>query len=164
MALQWATDVSCNGFGSDALVAGQGWNLVGDTVTVSSLHEAALLSPCHMADTDLQVRLYLNQNTQSASAGISFRAVDSLRFYVAQVDPNADRVSIAISQHGVLRQLGSTGIPAASRGPWYDIRVIAIDNALELWLEGEPVLAVGDSLLHLGATGIWASRASGARF
>ncbi len=166
MALQWGTDVSCDGLGPDSTLARRaaGWRLVGDTVTAPASPGGVWLSRCNMADTDVQVHLYLARAAGPATAGIAFRAADSLTFYVAQVHPSAGRVSIAISQRGVIRQLGATGMPSGSTGPWYDLRVVAIDNALQLWLEGRPVLTVGDSLLHHGATGVWAGDQSGARF
>lgn len=165
MALQWGTDVSCNGLGPDSTEAQRaaGWRVAGDTVTAPAA-SGVWLSRCHMADTDVHVQLFLPGVQGAGTAGIAFRAADSLTFYMAQIHPGTGQVSIAISQHGVIRQIGSTAMPGTSTGPWYDMRVVAIDNALELWLGGRPVLAVGDSLLHHGATGVWAGDRSGARF
>lgn len=166
MALQWGTDVSCDGLGPDSTLArgAVGWRVAGDTVAAPAKLGGVWLSGCHMADTDVHVHLFLPSQQGPGAAGIAFRATDSLSFYVAQIHPSTGQVSIAISQRGVIRQIGSTAIPGTSTGPWYDMRVVAIDNALEVWLEGRPVLAVGDSLLHHGATGVWAGDQSGARF
>src|SRR4029434_643336 len=88
---------------------------------------------------------------QYASGGIVFRFTDG-KYYVVRANALEDNFRLYYYDRG-RRQLASTRVKAPALGQWHTLRVVAVDDHLQAWLDGTLYLDYRDGRFRSGRGG-----------
>ena len=104
-------------------------------------------------DVDVSVRFDPLSGKEDASGGIVFRLNEG-KYYVVRANGLENNFRLYYYEGG-RRQLASASVKAPPLGQWHLIRVVAIGNHIQGWLNGTPYLDYHDSRFKSGRVGLW---------
>jgi len=90
---------------------------------------------------------------EDASGGIVFRFHEG-RYYVVRANALEDNFRLYYYDRG-RRQLASASVKAPALGQWHTVRVVAVGDQIQAWLNGTRYLDHRDSRFKSGAVGLW---------
>jgi hypothetical protein len=105
------------------------------------------------ADVDVSVRFKPLSGQEDASGGIVFR-FDRGSYYVIRANALEDNFRL-YSFDGSRHQLASAHVVPPSLGAWHDLRVIAVGERIQGYLDGRLVLDAHDGQFKAGRVGLW---------
>lgn len=105
------------------------------------------------ADVDVSVRFKPISGREDASGGIVFR-FDAGRYYVIRANALEDNFRL-YAYDGGRRQLASATVAPPSFAEWHALRVVAIGDHIQGYLNGKLLLDHHDSRLRSGRVGLW---------
>lgn len=82
-----------------------------------------------------------------------FRFSDG-RYYVVRAKALEDNFRLYYYDRG-RRQIASARVKAPARGQWHTLRVLAVGDRVQAWLDGMRYLDQRDSRLAVGTVGLW---------
>ena len=88
-----------------------------------------------------------------ASGGIVFRFNDG-KYYVVRANALEDNVRQYYYDRG-RRQLATARVKAPALGQWHTVRVVALGDRMQAWLDGTSYLEHRDTRFKLGRVGLW---------
>jgi hypothetical protein len=103
---------------------------------------------------DVSVRFKPISGKTDASGGIVFRFTDG-RYYVVRGNALEDNFRLYIYESGRRRQLASARVTPPMLGAWHSMRVVAVNDEMQAWLDGKRLLQHRDSRLPRGHMGLW---------
>jgi len=104
-------------------------------------------------DVDVSVRFKPISGAEDASGGIVFRFADG-RYYVIRANALEGNFRLYYYDHG-RHQLASARVGPPSLGEWHALRVVAIDDHIQGYLDGKLLLDHRDRRFRSGAVGVW---------
>jgi Domain of Unknown Function (DUF1080) len=111
------------------------------------------VAPGRYADVDVSVKFKPISGRQDASGGIVFRFTDG-KYYVVRANALEDNFRLYYYDRG-RRQLASASVKRPALGQWHTLRVVAVGDRIQAWLNGTPRLDHRDARFKAGAVGLW---------
>ena len=109
--------------------------------------------PGPYTDVDVSVKFDPLSGREDASGGIVFRFNDG-RYYVVRANGLENNFRLYYYDRG-RRQLASASVKAPPLGQWHMIRVVAVGDHIQAWLDGIQYLDHRDSRFKSGRVGLW---------
>jgi hypothetical protein len=102
---------------------------------------------------DVSVKFKPISGKEDASGGIVFRFADG-RYYVVRANALEDNFRLYVYDRG-RRQIATARVKPPALGAWHSIRVVAVNDQIQAWLEGKLLLEHRDSRFKAGRVGLW---------
>ena len=104
-------------------------------------------------DVEVAVKFKPLSGRQDASGGIVFRFSDG-KYYVVRANALEDNFRLYYYDRG-RRQLATARVKAPALGQWHTVRVVAIGDRMQAWLDGTSYFEHRDTRFKLGRVGLW---------
>jgi hypothetical protein len=104
-------------------------------------------------DVDVSVRFKPISGREDASGGIVFRFSEG-RYYVVRANALEDNFRLYYYDRG-RHQLATATVQPPALGQWHTLRVIAVADLIQAYLDGKLLLNHRDSRFRLGQVGLW---------
>ena len=105
------------------------------------------------ADVDASVRFKPMAGREDASGGIVFRFHDG-KYYVIRANALEDNFNLYAYDRG-RREVAGVRVQAPALGQWHTIRVVAVGDHIQGYLDGTLRLDYRDSRFRAGRVGLW---------
>ena len=109
--------------------------------------------PGPYGDVDVTVKFRPISGQEDASGGIVVR-FDGARYYVIRANALEDNFRLYYFDR-TRRQIASAAVKRPSLGQWHSVRVVAVGDHLQGWLDGALLLDHRDGRLRAGRVGLW---------
>jgi hypothetical protein len=109
--------------------------------------------PGPYTDVDVSVKFKPISGREDASGGIIFRFADS-RYYVVRANALEDNFRLYAYDRG-RRQLASASVKPPALGQWHSLRVVAVGDHIQAWLNAALYLDHRDTRFKSGRIGLW---------
>jgi hypothetical protein len=104
-------------------------------------------------DVDVSMRFEPMSGREDASGGIVFRFTDG-KYYVVRANALEGNFRLYYYDRG-RRQLASARVKAPALGQWHTLRVVAVGDRMQAWLDGTLYLDHRDARFRSGRVGLW---------
>jgi hypothetical protein len=104
-------------------------------------------------DTDISMTFKPISGRQDASGGIVFRFNDG-KYYVVRANALENNFRLYYYDRS-RRQIATASVKAPALGQWHTVRVLAIGDRIEAWLDGTRYLEHRDTRFKVGRAGLW---------
>jgi len=111
------------------------------------------VAPGSYADVDVSMKFRPISGRKDASSGIIVRFNDA-RYYVVRANALEDNFRLYSYDRG-RRQLATARVKAPALGQWHTVRLTAVGDHLQAWLDGTLYLDHRDSRFTSGRVGLW---------
>jgi len=105
------------------------------------------------ADVDASVRFKPMAGREDASGGIVFRFHDG-KYYVIRANALEDNFNLYAYDRG-RREVAGVRVQAPALGQWHTVRVVAVGDHIQGYLDGTVRLDYRDSRFRSGRVGLW---------
>jgi hypothetical protein len=112
-----------------------------------------IVAPTAYSDVDVTMKFKPISGREDASGGIVFRFTDG-KYYVVRANGLENNFRLYYYDRG-RRQLASASVKPPALGQWHTVRVVAVGDQIQAWLNGTRYLAHRDSRFTSGAVGLW---------
>jgi len=112
-----------------------------------------IVAPTPYSDVDVTMKFKPISGREDASGGIVFRFADG-KYYVVRANALEKNFRLYHYERG-RRQLASASVKAPALGQWHTVRVVAVGDQIQAWLNGTRYLDHRDSRFTSGAVGLW---------
>ena len=102
---------------------------------------------------DVSVRFKPIAGKEDASGGIVFRFTDG-KYYVVRANALEDNFRLYTYDRG-RRQIASARVKPPALGEWHSLRVVAVGDQMQAWLDGKLLLEHRDARFSSGRVGLW---------
>jgi len=109
--------------------------------------------PGPYADVDVSMKFKPISGREDASGGIVFRFADG-RYYVVRANALEDNFRLYTYDRG-RRQIATARVKAPALGQWHTVRLIAVGDRMQAWLDGTLYLDHRDARFKAGQVGLW---------
>jgi hypothetical protein len=109
--------------------------------------------PGPFGDIDVTVKFKPISGREDASGGIVFRFADG-KYYVVRANALEDNFRLYAYDRG-RRQIAGTSVKAPSLGQWHTVRLVAVGDQMQAWLDGKMLLEHRDARFKTGRVGLW---------
>ena len=104
-------------------------------------------------DVDVSVKFKPISGREDASGGIVFRFNDG-KYYVVRANALEDNFRLYYYDRG-RRQIATASVRAPELGHWHTVRLVAVGDHMQAWLDGKLYLDHRDSRFKAGRVGLW---------
>jgi len=104
-------------------------------------------------DVDVSMKFKPISGREDASGGIVFRFIDG-KYYIVRANALEDNFRL-YSYDRDRRQLATANVKAPALGQWHTVRVVAVGDHIQAWLDGTRYLDHRDSRFTSGRVGLW---------
>ena len=112
-----------------------------------------IVAPTAYGDVDVTMKFKPIAGREDASGGIVFRFTDG-KYYVVRANALENNFRLYYYDRG-RRQLASASVKPPALGQWHTVRVVAVGDQIQAWLNGTRYLDHRDSRFKSGAVGLW---------
>jgi len=109
--------------------------------------------PGPYSDVDVSLKFKPISGKEDASGGIVFRFTDN-RYYVVRANALEDNVRLYSYDRG-RRQIATANVKAPTLGQWHTLRLAAVGDHMQAWLDGTMHLDHRDTRFTVGRVGLW---------
>src|SRR5882724_448378 len=109
--------------------------------------------PGPYTDVDVSMKFKPISGREDASGGIVFRFAAG-RYYVVRANALEDNFRLYYYDRG-RHQLASAGVKRPALGEWHTVRVVAVGDRLQGYLDGRLLLDHRDGRFRAGQVGLW---------
>jgi 3-keto-disaccharide hydrolase len=109
--------------------------------------------PGPFGDVDVSVKFKPISGREDASGGIVFRFNDG-KYYVVRANALENNFRLYYYDRG-RRQLATASVPPPALAQWHTIRVAALGDHIQAWLDGKLHLDHRDARFRSGRVGLW---------
>jgi hypothetical protein len=104
-------------------------------------------------DVDVSMRFEPISGREDASGGIVFRFTDG-KYYIVRANALENNFRLYYYDRG-RHQLATATVRAPALAQWHTVRVVAIGDHIQAWLDGKLYLDHRDSRFKSGRVGLW---------
>jgi len=104
-------------------------------------------------DVDVSMKFKPISGREDASGGIVFRFTDG-RYYVVRANGLEDNFRLYTYDRG-RREIATARVKAPALGQWHTVRLVAIGDQIQAWLDGKLLLEHRDAKFKSGRVGLW---------
>jgi 3-keto-disaccharide hydrolase len=112
-----------------------------------------IVAPGSYTDVDVSMKFKPMAGREDASGGIVFRFSDG-KYYVVRANALEDNFRLYSYDRG-RRQIATVRVNAPALGQWHTVRLVAIGDHMQAWLNGALGLDHHDSRFTAGRVGLW---------
>jgi 3-keto-disaccharide hydrolase len=112
-----------------------------------------IVAPTAYSDVDVTMRFKPISGRQDASGGIVFRFADG-KYYVVRANALENNFRLYYYDRS-RRELASATVKPPAAGQWHTVRVVAVGDRIQAWLDGARYLDHRDSRFKSGGIGLW---------
>lgn len=112
-----------------------------------------IVAPAAYADVDVTMKFKPISGREDASGGIVFRFDDG-KYYVVRANALENNFRLYYYDRG-RRQIATATVKAPDLGRWHTVRVVAVGDHIQAWLDGTLHLDHRDSRFTSGRVGLW---------
>ena len=112
-----------------------------------------IVAPGSYADVDVSMKFKPISGREDASGGIVFRFNDGT-YYVVRANALEDNFRLYSYDRG-RRQIATARVKAPALGQWHTVRLVAVGDHIQAWLDGALHLDHHDSRFTAGRVGLW---------
>jgi len=112
-----------------------------------------IVAPGSYTDLDVSMKFKPISGREDASGGIVFRFNEG-KYYVVRANALEDNFRLYHYERG-RRQLATARVKAPALGRWHTVRLVALGDHIQAWLDGALHLDHRDSRLTSGRVGLW---------
>jgi hypothetical protein len=105
------------------------------------------------ADVEVSMKFKPISGREDASGGIVFRFADG-RYYVVRANALEDNFRLYTYDRG-RRQIATARVKPPALGQWHAMRLVAIGDRMQAWLDGTLYLDHRDARFKAGQVGLW---------
>ena len=105
------------------------------------------------SDVDASMKFKPISGREDASGGLVFRFTDG-RYYVVRANGLEDNFRLYTYDRG-RRQIATASVKAPALGQWHTVRLVAIGEEIQAWLDGKLLLEHRDTKFKSGRVGLW---------
>lgn len=109
--------------------------------------------PGPYSDIDVSIKFKPISGQEDASGGIVFRFNDG-KYYVVRANALEDNFRLYYYDRG-RREIATASVKAPALGRWHTIRLVALGDHMQAWLDGKLYLDHRDSRFKSGRVGLW---------
>ena len=109
--------------------------------------------PGPFTDVDVSMKFRPISGREDASGGIVFRFTDG-KYYVVRANALEDNFRLYYYDRG-RRQLATANVKAPALEQWHTVRVVAVGDHMQAWLDGKQYLDHRDARFRSGRVGLW---------
>jgi hypothetical protein len=109
--------------------------------------------PGPYADVEVSMKFKPIAGREDASGGIVFRFADG-RYYVVRANALEDNFRLYTYDRG-RRQIATARVKTPALGQWHTVRLVAIGDHMQAWLDGILYLDHRDTRFKAGKVGLW---------
>jgi len=109
--------------------------------------------PGPYSDVDVSMKFKPISGREDASGGIVFRFNDG-KCYVVRANALEDNFRLYSYDRG-RRQIATARVRAPELGQWHTVRLVAVGDHMQAWLDGKLYLDHRDSRFKAGRVGLW---------
>src|SRR5215472_12527641 len=109
--------------------------------------------PGPFTDAEVSMKFKPMSGKEDASGGIVFRFNDG-KYYVVRANALEDNFRLYYYDRG-RRQLATASVKAPTLAEWHTVRIVAVGNHMQVWLDGKQYLDHRDSRFKAGRVGLW---------
>ena len=121
-----------------------------------------IVAPASYADVDVTVKFKPISGREDASGGVVLRFSNGV-YYVVRANALEDNFRLYHYDRG-RREIASARVKAPALGQWHTVRVVAVGDHTQAWLNGRLHLDHHDSRFKAGRVGLWTKADSIAAF
>jgi hypothetical protein len=121
-----------------------------------------IVAPGSYTDVDVSMSFRPISGREDASGGIVFRFDDG-GYYVVRANALEDNFRLYYYDRG-RRQIATTRVRAPALGQWHHMRLAAVGDHMQAWLDGAQRLDHHDTRFKAGRIGLWTKADSIAAF
>jgi len=115
----------------------------------------ALREKVKFSTVDVSVRFKPISGRIDASAGIVFRATDEENYYIVRANALEDNFRLYTFVNGNRSQIASVRVTPPALGQWHTMRVVAVGDHIQAYLDEVLYLDHHDSTYTTGYLGLW---------
>jgi 3-keto-disaccharide hydrolase len=104
-------------------------------------------------DVDVSMKLKPISGREDASGGVVFRFADG-KYYVVRANALEDNFRLYTYDRG-RRQIASASVKVPTLGQWHAVRLVAVGDHIQAWLDGKLLLDHRDARFKTGRVGLW---------
>lgn len=104
-------------------------------------------------DVDVSMQFKPISGREDASGGVVFRFADG-KYYVVRANALESNFRLYSYDRG-RRELKSASVKAPALGQWHTVRVVALGDHIQAWLDGQLYLDHRDARFKSGRVGLW---------
>jgi Domain of Unknown Function (DUF1080) len=104
-------------------------------------------------DVDVSMKFRPISGREDASGGMVFRFADG-KYYVVRANALEDNVRLYTYDRG-RRQIATASVKAPALGQWHAVRVVAVGDHIQAWLNDKLLLDHRDARFKSGRVGLW---------
>jgi hypothetical protein len=112
-----------------------------------------IVAPGSYTDVDVTMKFKPISGREDASGGIVFRFTDG-KYYVVRANALEANFRLYYYDRG-RRQIAGASVKAPALGQWHTIRLVAIGDHMQAWLDGTRYLDHRDARFTSGRVGLW---------
>ena len=112
-----------------------------------------IVAPGSYADVDVSMTFKPISGREDASGGIVFRFAEG-KYYVVRANALEDNFRLYAYDRG-RRQLATARVKTPALGRWHTVRIVAVGDHIQAWLDGALRLDHRDSRFTSGRVGLW---------
>ena len=112
-----------------------------------------IVAPGSYADVEVSMQFKPIAGREDASGGIVFRFTDG-KYYVVRANALEDNLRLYYYDRG-RRQIATARVKAPALGQWHTLRLVAVGDHMQAWLNGTLELDHHDSRFKAGRVGLW---------
>jgi len=105
------------------------------------------------SDVDISMKFKPVAGREDASGGIVFRFTDG-KYYVVRANALEDNLRLYAYDRG-RRQVATAAVKAPALGQWHTVRLVAVGDQIQAWLDGKLYLDHRDPRFKSGRVGLW---------
>jgi hypothetical protein len=109
--------------------------------------------PGPFSDVDVSMKFKPISGREDASGGIVFRFIEG-RYYLVRANALEDNFRLYYYDRG-RRQIATARVKAPTLGQWHTVRLVAVGERVQAWLDGTLYLDQRDSRFKVGKVGLW---------
>jgi hypothetical protein len=109
--------------------------------------------PGPYSDVEVSMKFRPISGKEDASGGIVFRFAEG-RYYVVRANALEGNFRLYYYDRG-RRQIATASVKAPALGAWHTVRLIAVGDRVQAWLDGTRYLDHRDTRFKLGKVGMW---------
>ena len=112
-----------------------------------------IVAPPVYADVDVSMKFRPISGREDASGGIVLRFTDG-KYYVVRANALEGNFRLYYYDRG-RREIASVRVTAPALGQWHTVRVVAVGDHIQAWLNGRLYLDHHDARFKAGRAGLW---------
>jgi len=105
------------------------------------------------SDVDVAMKFKPMSGREDASGGVVFRFSDG-RYYVVRANALENNFRLYTYDRG-RRQIATASVKPPALGQWHTVRVVALGDHVQAWLDGQLLLDHRDARFKSGRVGLW---------